>query len=145
MIHEPEWLCTDRDDAENVLWFGAPDEADAHRQALAECPDVEWEIERVTPAMRRRWRYHERKEEGTLPPRKSRAKVPSAEAEAWWQGLGMMGRMCIERNDAGRKVCGQCHRFVTLDDLAGTRTSAVGGGVCVDFAASCRRCREVTT
>ena len=143
MSPEPEWLCTDPDDVENVLWLGAPDEAGALRQALAECPDVEWEIERITPAMRRRWRYHERKEEGTLPPRKSRAKVPSAEAEAWYRGLGMMGFLSLERDEAGRLRCDQCHRFVTIDDLAGARTSAIGGGMCLDFAPSCRRCRGV--
>lgn len=143
MTREPEWLCTDPDDVENVLWLGAPDEADALRQALAHWPETEWEIERITPAMRRRWRYHERKEEGTLPRRKSRAKATSAESREWFRKLGMMGWLGLERNEAGRLLCGQCRRFVTIDDLAGAQTSAVGGGVCVDFAASCRRCRGV--
>ena len=75
-------------------------------------------------------------------PRKSRAKTPSPEAQAWYSRLGQMATMTMHDHQ-GRLRCEACHRFVTLDDLAGSRTSYVGGGIAIDYGASCRRCRGV--
>lgn len=140
MSRLPEWLCYDLDDDENVILVKASTLAEAHIKARVECGEIDWQIGPVTPAMRRRWRYHDRKDAGTLPPRKSRTKQPSPEAEAWFAGLGMMATLGMH-DDRGRLRCATCRRYVTLDDLAGAATSASGGGVCIDFGPSCRRCR----
>lgn len=142
MIRQPEWLCIDDDEPENVLMFRADSEDIARVLADAEVEGVDWTVTRITPQMRRRWRYHERKEAGTLPPRKSRAKEPSPEAQAWYRRLGMMATMGMH-DEQGRLRCEGCRRFVTLDNLAGAATSSIGGGIAIDFAPVCRRCRGV--
>lgn len=141
MSRLPEWLCIDADDPENFLMFRADTEDDALAMAKAKIDSVEeWLSYPVTPQMRRRWRYHERKEAGTLPPRKSLAKPVSPEAQAWYRGLGMMATMGLH-DERGRMRCPGCRRYVTLDDLRGSATGYVGGGIAIDFAPSCRRCR----
>ena len=142
MTRHPEWLCHDPDEPEDTLWYAAATAEDARALADAERPGIDWCVVRITPQMRRRWRYHERREEGTLPVRKGRSKPCSPEAEAWYSRLGMMATMTMH-DEQGRLRCESCRRYVTLDDLAGARTSSIGGGVCVDYGASCRRCRGV--
>lgn len=141
MTRHPEWLCYDPDEPDDTLWYAAATAEDARALADAERPGIDWYVVRITPQMRRRWRYHERREEGTLPLRKSRAKEPSPEAKAWYSRIGMMATMTMH-DEQGRLRCESCRRYVTLDDLAGAATSHIGGGIAIDFGASCRRCRK---
>lgn len=150
MQPDPLWLILN-EDGEIDASVNAPNESAAREWARDACgytSDDDFTVHEVTAADRRAWRnarrrerYAERQDNGWSRPR---AKPVSPEARAWYAGLGMMAALSLH-DEQGRLRCPTCSRFATLDDFAGAPTSAIGGGICIDFAPECRRCRGIVS
>ena len=137
---DPYWLAHNEDgDLDTIV--RAPDQARALAIAIEDTGHEDLTVSEMTADEMREMRNADRRDRYAAKEHPSRAKPVSDAARAWYAGLSMGAALALY-DENGRCRCPECRRFCTLDDFAGAPTSAMGGGICIDFDPVCARCRR---